>query len=268
VSDGWSVLASGGGVTLRSQGSGTPVLVVPGMEGSGESCLDLVLPVLTQGPPGSAPARAVLVDYAAEQHPTFDALVETLAGLVTDTFGPSPALDLWGQSFGNLVGLGAVAAVEARIGRAVLVSAFPRLPAWKVWVEPPLARSSPTALYRATAVPVARWQFGPTGGNLDHPFFGAMRTMPKADVARRTAWLRGRDFEPMVVGVAPTRGGVWLGSRDRLVDRDDVRRCFTEHVDPERLGFSIIEGAGHVALPVDVIARAQQQLGAWFWERS
>jgi hypothetical protein len=37
----WRVVATNAGIALREHGEGTPVIVFPGMEGSGESCLHL-----------------------------------------------------------------------------------------------------------------------------------------------------------------------------------------------------------------------------------
>jgi hypothetical protein len=51
----WDVVGQAGGVTLRSWGAGTPLFVFPGMEGSGESCLDLVASVVRSAPRWSPP---------------------------------------------------------------------------------------------------------------------------------------------------------------------------------------------------------------------
>jgi hypothetical protein len=56
--------------------------------------------------------------------------------------------------------------------------------------------------------PVSRWEFGPDGGNVHHPFYAALARMPKSDFARRTSWLRARSFTDDFLALAPERGQV------------------------------------------------------------
>ncbi|WP_163566656.1 hypothetical protein [Fodinicola feengrottensis] len=135
----WTVLARRHGVSLRVCGQGPPVVVIPGMEGSGESCLDVVLPVVRTGirvpveapgglggafagTPGRSPdaetgasgGRVILVDYSAERHRLLGQLVGTIAGLLRQVLPPDEPVVWWGQSFGNLL----IALVRQRLDLA------------------------------------------------------------------------------------------------------------------------------------------------------
>ena len=73
------------GVAIRSAGAGCPLVIFPGMEGSGESCLQVVAGVLHILKDSSCSVRLVLVDYSAEDHGTFDALINTVLELLRRT---------------------------------------------------------------------------------------------------------------------------------------------------------------------------------------
>ena len=243
------------GVALRQRGEGAPVFVVPGAEGSGESCLHLALPVL-DGAPGR---RLVLVDYGAEAHPTFDALAETVAGLVAEAADGGPCR-VWAQSFGNLLAVRLAGRVEAE--RWALVSPFTRLPAWKAHLGTLSLAVTPRPLYRATSPPLSRWLFGPAGDASGHPFFDALREAPPGDVRRRTAWLRGRDAEPEFAALAgPVH--VWLGARDRLIDLDDQRRRFAALAEARPDRHLSMLPSGHVVLDSAAAEVARAQIAAW-----
>jgi hypothetical protein len=263
---GWEVLAERRGVRLRARGSGTPVFIFSGLEGSGESCLHLVLPTIERaGGGGGDRYRAILVDYAAEQHATFEALVETCRELVAEVALPARGCRVWCQSFGNLLGCSTVNAARLPVERFVLVSPFTTLPGWKLRLAPPVLAVTPDFLYRWTIKPLSRWQFGPDGGNTAHPFFGSLAQLTRPILRRRVAWLRGRSFEPLFRSLTAPRK-VWLGSRDRLVDLRAQRRFF-DGLAAERTGLEVelITGSGHVVLPPPVIDVARQRLAEWFW---
>jgi alpha-beta hydrolase superfamily lysophospholipase len=251
--------ASLAGVTLRHAGEGgrAPVFVFPGMEGSGESCLHLALPVLS----GAESLRTVVVDYGPEKHASLDDLVSTAHRLVrAEAAGPCL---FWAQSFGNLLATLVAERGGLTVERFVLVSPFTRLPPWKAYLGALSLRVTPGFLYRATVGPLGRYLFGPAGDQPDHPFFGALRAAPVGDVQRRTSWLRGRRFEAAFERItAPAH--VWLGVRDRLVDLEE-QRAFFEALAARRANYnlSMIPGSGHVVLPSPAVASARAALAAW-----
>ena len=260
--EGWTVVAEDRGVRVVSRGQGRPVVVFSGLEGSGESCLHLVLPTVEVAPAGGPPQRTLLVDYAAEVHDAFDDLVATSHKLVTDVVGSQPCA-LWCQSFGNLLGTSVVLSGGLDVQKMVLVSPFTRLPGWKVArVVLGALRLTPGPLYRAFSGLIGRWQFGPAGGNTTHPFFASLKALTPPMLQRRSAWLNGRTFADNFRKLrAPRRA--FLGSRDNLVDRDE-QRLFFESLAPS-IELEMIEGSGHVVLPPAVIDAARAQLRRWFW---
>jgi alpha-beta hydrolase superfamily lysophospholipase len=259
---GWTVAAEDRGVRVLSRGEGRPVIVFSGLEGSGESCLHLVLPTIEVPPAGAPPQRPLLVDYAAEAHDRFEDLVATASRLVTGVVGTQPCA-MWCQSFGNLLGTSVVLSGGLDVEKLVLVSPFTRLPRWKLT---PLVlgalRLTPGALYRVFSGLIGRWQFGPAGGNRAHPFFASLKALAPPVLKRRAAWLSGRNFADNFRQLrAPHRA--FLGSRDNLVDRKE-QQLFFESLAPS-IGLEMFEGSGHVVLPPAVIAEARTQLRGWFW---
>jgi pimeloyl-ACP methyl ester carboxylesterase len=254
-------IAARRGVVLRARGVGVPVIVFPGMEGSGESCLHLVLPVL-EALGGAGSYRLVLVDYGEEQHGSLDGLAETVAELLAATLGPEPPAVFWGQSFGNLLAVRVASLGTVDVARYVLVSPFSGLPRAKAWLGTRVLQRSPVWLYRATAKPFGRWQFGPTGGQRHHPFFTALQRSSPRLLSRRISWLDGRrytrDFEEL-----DRPSGFWLGRRDRLVDLRAEKRLF--HALAQRPGnsLSLLAGSGHVVLPPAAVATIQRQVTDW-----
>lgn len=249
-------VASRDGVTLRARGTGAPVFVIPGMEGSGESCLHLAVPVLDEAPD----RQMVLVDFGAEQHATFEALAETVGALVTSVAGDAPCR-VWAQSFGNLLAITLDGQVD--VERWAFVSPFTRLPAWKAHLGTYSLAITPAPLYRATIRPLGRYLFGPAAGPAEEPFFDALYHAPVSTVGRRTSWLRGRDAQSAFEAVdGPAH--VWLGQRDRLVDLDDQRRRF-EALAAARPDWhlSMIEGSGHVVFPPDAVRTVRRELASW-----
>jgi hypothetical protein len=260
--EGWTLLAQEKGVRVVTRGQGRPVVVFSGLEGSGESCLHLVLPTVEVPPAGGSPQQTLLVDYAGEDHVRFEDLVATVSRLLTPIVG-GRSCALWCQSFGNILGTSVLLAGGLDVGKIVMVSPFTRLPAWKV-SAPVLGavRLTPPPLYRATSGLIGNWMFGPDGGNRQHPFFASLKALTPATLRRRASWLRGRSFADNFRQLrAPRRA--FLGSRDHLVNRDE-QRLFFQGLAPG-IELEMIEGSGHVVLPPPIIETARAQLRQWFW---
>jgi alpha-beta hydrolase superfamily lysophospholipase len=263
--EGWTLLAEDRGVRVVARGQGRSVVVFSGLEGSGESCLHLVLPTVEVAPAGAPAQRTLLVDYAAEGHDTLAELVATASRLLTPIVGGQPCA-LWCQSFGNILGTSVLLAGGLDVRKIVMVSPFIRLPAWKV-SAPVLAavRLTPGPLYRATSGLIGDWMFGPDGGNRQHPFFASLKALAPATLQRRASWLRGHSFADNFRQLrAPRRA--FLGSLDHLVDRDE-QRLFFESLAPG-VELEVIEGSGHVVLPPPIIEAARTQLRRWFWSET
>ncbi|MFC4472729.1 hypothetical protein ACFPH6_51175 [Streptomyces xiangluensis] len=261
-SGGWQTLDAKGGVVLRTAGQGAPLVVFPGMEGDGQSCLHMALPVWNDLA-NTRERQLVLVDYAEEQHATLSALIDTLIELFGNLSGP--ALSFWGQSFGNLLAASIAAADVLPVDRVALVSPFTQLPKVTQAATVPLS-ITPAALYKITTPTVGRWIFGPVDGNLDHPFFASLAAMAPVTVARRAGWLRGQRFvDPFLQIQAPVK--VWLGERDRLIELDDERPFFQALTRRRSDQFTMVPGSGHVALPARSVELLRREISAWLSER-
>jgi alpha-beta hydrolase superfamily lysophospholipase len=250
---------SSNGVHVRALGEGGQyVFVVPGLEGSGESCLHLAVPVVQRAVSAGHGLSVALIDYAQEQHRTFEDLAETVRGLIREVAGDSPCV-LWGQSFGNLLVANTAAAHETNIDRLVMVSPFISLPRTKVRIGVALMSVTPHFVYRVSGAVPSRILFGPVGDRANHPFFAALQRQEPRDAARRIAWLSrvfDRDF---AAASQPTC--VWLGAADRLVDLATQRAYFeAQAVARRNYRLRIVSGAGHVFLPTQVVSRVHGEL--------
>jgi pimeloyl-ACP methyl ester carboxylesterase len=248
-------------VRLLAAGQGPPIVVLPGLEGSGESCLHLVLPVVF---PAGAPSRGrvILVDYAAERHRTLGELVATICELLRRTLSADTEITFWGQSFGNL--LVALVAQQGGMptGRTVLVSPFTGLPQVRVVAARASLAVAWRPIYRATAQPVSRLIFGPAPRGTGGPFFRAIEEAGPADARRRVGWLSGSDFSNAFLALsAPT--GVWLGEQDRLVDLPRQLAFFAALTREPGSQLTVIPGSGHVVLPPDSVNYARIAVAEW-----
>ncbi|HEU5473502.1 MAG TPA: hypothetical protein VFV67_22890 [Actinophytocola sp.] len=252
----WQELGRAGGVRLLATGSGPPVVLLPGMEGSGESCLHLAGPVALAEPGGG---RLVLVDYSGERHRFFGALVDTIAGLLDRCLGRAP-VTWWGQSFGNLL-LGSVAPLVAAPARgSVLVSPFTGLPPVRLRLAAAAFAVTPQALYAATTPTASRFVFGPAPGT-GAAFFAALGRMAVGDLRRRMSWLRGDlagIFQPL-----PGPLGIWFGARDRLVDLPRQLAFFHALIRGTGGRVHVVQGCGHVLLPPDAVEATRADIGGW-----
>jgi pimeloyl-ACP methyl ester carboxylesterase len=250
------------GVTLSSFGEGRPVFLVPGMEGSGESCLHLAIPVVQALSKDGLPHRLILVNYAAEEHETLEELTTTVRALMREAARNERCI-IWGQSFGNLVAAQAGSRTGVDPVKFVFVSPFFSLPAVRLLLGTLSMRMTPEPVLRATIAPLGRYIFGPTGDNGDHPFFDALRRTAPAHMRRRTSWLESRLFTGAFTGLpAPTK--IWFGRRDRLIARTEQMNFFTT-LCRQREGYelSIVERSGHVVLPTIAVHRVRQELQTW-----
>ncbi len=262
----WTELAQLNGVRLRATGQGPPIAVLPGLEGSGESCLHLVVPVAV--PAGEPPrGRVILVDYAAERHRLLGELVATISELLGRALPTDEAVTLWGQSFGNLLVALAAQQGGTPVRRTVLVSPFTCLSPSRVAAARAALTVAWRPLYTATAAPVSRLVFGPAPDGSGRAFFGAVARAAPADVRRRVGWLAGTDAASAFLAL-PAPVGVWLGERDRLVDLPRQLAFFAALARPPESQLTVIPGSGHVVLPPAAVSYARSTLAGWLAART
>lgn len=252
----WELIGRGPGICLLARGAGEPVLLLPGMEGDGSSCVDVATAV-QEKLASTHPLRLVLVDYSRERHATLAALQTA----VLDAMGTVPSLGapvVWGQSFGCLLAAGVAKAIDAR--GVVFVSPFTRLPRSRMAAASTL-RFTPRPLYRLTNGPVSRWVFGPVGSARNHEFFRSLSASDPRDVARRTAWLGDGDLSELFKGQKSPRCA-WFGTYDRLIDLRSQVSEFSWILSPEAF-IRMIPGSGHVVLPDSAVEFLSDGVAAW-----
>lgn len=259
---GWEARGASGGVVLHRRGRGIPLVVVPGMEGSGESCMHLVERTVDELAGRGIDIQTLLVDYSRERHASLGALSQTIADLVHNEVGPREVL-IWAQSFGCLLATDMVHHEQLRVLSYVLVSPFRALPQAVLEASYWSMAVTPEFIYRRTAAPLGRQLLGPTGGHDEHPLFEALTRGGSEGARRRTGWLRDPHFDLWFATTdAPTH--VFLGELDRYLDLPDGRDFFGQ-LAAHRPNFSLtlVPGAGHVILPDPAVEQLTQQATAW-----
>lgn len=247
ANDDWEKLGSSQGVHLISQGEGTPLVVIPGLEGSGESCLHVVLPVVEQLRGEGISVKLCFVHYTGERHESLIGLSSSIAKVIREGLGETGFLT-WSQSFGNLLATDLYLDHPFSIKSMVMVSPFTKLPQFSAWLNVQLLAITPGFLYRWTIKPLSRYIFGPVGDAPNHPFFGALRRATPRDVRRQSKWLIGLDYSARFAKLrVPLR--LVLGKRDRLV-RIGKEIAFFEKLasQEERQKLHVAPETGHVIL--------------------
>ena len=258
----WTPSLSRNGCVLRERGEGELLFLFDGMQGSGEASMELIVPVAERLAAAGRPQRVILFDYAAEQHATFDELVETARSLVQERCAGQPCT-FWAQSFGTLIATAPRLARSVAVRRFVLVSGFSMLAQLKALLATLLLAVTPTWLYRLTIAPMGRWLFGPPGDQPRHPFFAALARGTSPTARRRTSWLRRRSFAAQFADTpAPTR--VWLGAHDRLIRLGEERAFFAAQAGRRAdYELTMMPDCGHLVLPSRCFPPVWQQLFDW-----
>jgi pimeloyl-ACP methyl ester carboxylesterase len=240
--------------------SGDLLLVIPGMEGSGESCIEVVMGVLSAL---GTPYRLVLVDYSQERCGSFEELSEIIHSLAHKLVCTERAhVRVWAQSFGNLLALSMLDRGDITVESIVLVSPFTALPIWKVTPAVLTMKITPTSIYRLSIGPIGRLVFGPVGDRPNHSFFEAMRRSDAPTMARRMGWLQKRSFFSLFEGNRwPSQ--VYLGLADRLIALQQQHSYFLElAVTKGNYSVTGIPGSGHVIIPTNVVHDAVQNIAS------
>jgi len=205
------------GVKIQTWGNGTPLVVIPGLEGSGESCLHFIVPAVEAGRTSGVSLQLCLVNYAQEQHKDIDSLGRTIEELLLANYQKEAVL-IYSQSFGNLLMARLGSGDNLAIKRVFMISPFTKLPGLMSKISYYSLFVTPTWVYRNTIKPMARYVFGPVGNsNKKHPFFDALTRATSSGVRRQTRWLLKLDYEEVFPKIkAPAI--ISLGVKDRLVN--------------------------------------------------
>jgi hypothetical protein len=261
----WRTVAILNGVELHESGAGgATVVFVPGMTGGGQATLELCVRVVEKAAAAGQPHRVLLVDYTREQHPTFEALRDTIEALVRPALGNQHCV-LWSESLGCLAAPPPRFDAAFNVRKRVMISAFGGIPAGPLRLGLIGMTISPAPLFRWVMGPMGRWAFGPPGDRPHHQFFESVADTPPQVARRRSAWIKGgRRFDDWFEATPiPTK--VWLGTRDHLIDFDRERALFTR-IAAARADFhlSIVEGGGHVVTDTKLLDQMFAEVYPWF----
>ena len=263
----WNTVYNEDGILLQSSGEGTNLVVFPGLEGSGESCLHLLLPMQEKAFADNAPLRLILVNYAHENHVTLIDLIASVNKGLKKLLGNDSCI-FFAQSFGNLLAAGVLELNQIHVKKALMVSPFTSLPSLLTKMSVAVLYVTPTFLYRATIKPLGRYVFGPVGENGNHPFFGSLARATSSQVKRQTQWMVNAQFDDLYTSInIPAK--IWLGEKDRLVDLDE-QLLFFKNLASRKMDFvlAIIPDCGHVVLPDKAATFMKADLYEWLTPES
>ncbi|MCH8330263.1 MAG: hypothetical protein IH946_02610 [Bacteroidetes bacterium] len=205
------------GVVIQTWGEGVPLVVIPGLEGSGESCLHFIVPAVEELLEQGVSFQLCLVNYSSEMCKTVDDLSETIERLLQKTYQEKELL-VFSQSFGNLLTAKIGSRARLPIKGIFMISPFMKVPYLLIRLAYLSMFMTPTWLYRATIKPLGRYVFGPTGkAGRFHPFFEALTRATSRHVRRQTGWLVPLNYETVYPELeVPVT--IVLGRLDRLVN--------------------------------------------------
>lgn len=206
----WKELSSANGISVRSLGAGQPVVIIPGMEGSGESCTDLIEWIHTQ----NQSYAFYLVDYAKENFAEFNELVSAISKIIQNI--TTDPVVLWSQSFGNAIAVSIASENKIKISKHAMLSPFASIPSELLLAGSYVLKLTPTWVYKLFSLKVSIFLFGPVKGYEQHRFFEVLEKENPQTYLKRILWLRKLDIEKMFSSVkAPTQ--VWIGNCDRVI---------------------------------------------------
>lgn len=244
----WTDVAIHHGLRLRTCGVGPTILLIPGMEGDGTSCVDLAEWLIERG------FKIILVDYKNEQTSNLDSLTEAVASLLTNQI--SGPIILWSQSFGNVLATRLLLQKKVTATKHLLFSPFVRLPSWKLNLGLPLLENSPDLLFRFLGPAVSKILFGPIEAH--HCFLEGLKVGDPKSYTKRIGWLKDKSLEEQFQ-FSSCKRAVWIGKIDKLIDPTTQIAFFQKH----QVEVVVIERAGHMLLPEIIGANGCEQLLGW-----
>ena len=242
----WQDFPFAQGVRLRVCGEGKKVILIPGMEGSGESCADLAEWLVSESRKNGNPVQIVLVDYRSEREETLEHLTHAIAAAI-ESRAVGRAI-LWSQSFGNVIATKLLATGRIQVSKHLMFSPFASLPRWKQKSGEWILRWSPRVLYRWLSPLVSRLLFGPIPS--PHPFLEVLANEDPVHYAKRVGWLRDPSLKRLFSDISCSKA-IWIGDRDRLIE--PARQIqFYENLKRSgsvQLEVKVLPGIGHMLFP-------------------
>ncbi len=177
-------------------GDGPPVLLVPGLDGTGLLFYRQVARL--------ARRHRVITFRLRDGAPSMDTLVRDLDAVRRDAVGDGP-LTVIGESFGGALSLSYALAHPDVVGRLVVLNSFPYFssPA-RLWLGYHLLRATPWGLMRVVRRLTASRMHSPHTGQTElRKFHDLMRQTTRQGYLSRLAILRGYDLRPHLKDLRP-----------------------------------------------------------------
>lgn len=233
---------------------GTPLVAVPGLDGSPGTILTLVERLARS-------RRVVVADYSRERTASLEELTSRVVEVTRDKL--SGPVDVLGESLGSIVAAQMSSRSGSDVRRLVLVGTFTRLSTWPLRGTMVSARLAPRGAYRVLTPLLMSYVCGPVGDGADDPFFSYLRESDPRGAAKRTGWEIGRDFGQDLRKIRHP-ALVVMGAKDRFVPdiRREVRKLNAVLRDKQARVVQI-SGAGHVLLPRAAIESAANEIEAF-----
>ena len=224
---------------LEVRGSGTPLVLVPGLDGTGQ--------LFHRQSWLLARSHRVATYALRDTASTMGALIQDLGAVVDEVAGPSRQAVVIGESFGGALSLSFALAHPERVQALVIINSFPFFaPQWRLrlaiqglrvvpWGAMPLAR-------RLTAF---RLHSKHTHHHEVKKFLALTRACTKEGYLGRLRLLTRYDVRGRLDAVTPPT--LFLAAeRDHLVPSVEQARYMTARV--PRATLKVLEGHGHICL--------------------
>lgn len=253
----WNRTHSKNNILLQELGSeGKTIVVIPGLEGSGESCRDLLEWMYTERQTRGIATKIILVDYKNEEHKEFNELVASINSLLLEKVHGEVLL--WSQSFGNLIAASLASMGNLKISRHALLSPFTGISLALTMMAVSFLKLAPRGLYKSLSNLFGSFLFGPVGMLRNHDFFSIISEENPSYYQRRLSWLRELDGEELFRGLsAPV--SIWIGLKDRLISPKYQLTVF------QSLQFQLneLQEVGHMLFPSILKDHEKEGFLAW-----
>ncbi|MDD4975223.1 MAG: alpha/beta hydrolase [Bacteriovorax sp.] len=254
----WKIIASEQGVQLLVCGDGPLLILIPGMEGSGESCIELAEWLIEESVRSGIGLQIILVDYKKEVSNSLDALT-TLLEKILQQHLKGPVI-IWSQSFGNVIATRILSRKNIKINKHLLMSPFVKIPKIKLFFGMIIMRWTPRAWYRRFTPGISRWFFGPMPKV--HPFLDVLACEDPKNYCRRISWLFNISLsEQFSYSTFPR--AVWIGKDDKLINPIAQINFFKTNQGDAAMEIKVLKNTGHMLFPEIIGKEYCLQLLTW-----
>jgi 3-oxoadipate enol-lactonase len=223
---------------IRIEGTGDPVLLVPGLDGTGLLFYRQV--------PSLARRHRVITFRLREEAASMDQLVADLLRVQQEAAGGAP-ITLIGESFGGVLSLAFAAAHPALVRELVIVNSFPRFtPQLRLWAGYHALRAMPWGMMGVVRRVTAFRMHSPHTHRQElEEFHARMRFTSRQGYLSRLRILRGCDLRDRLPEIR-VRTLLLAADRDHLVPA--VRQATLMAARLPHATVRVLAGHGHICL--------------------